>query len=308
MKLFISGSLAYDRIMDFPGRFSEHLLPDKLHILNVCFLVDGLKEKFGGTAGNIAYSLALLGEKPIILAAAGSDFGRYREWLEKHQLSLEGIFQVDDLPTAGAYITTDKADNQITAFNPGAMTRQAPYRFDGLDPAQSLAVVSPGNLDDMREFPRRYRELKIDYILDPGQNIPAFDGPEMTEMITGAKILVANDYEMEMIRQNTRMSNDDILDRCQAIITTLGEKGCAVITGEGTVEISAVPVKHVLDPTGAGDAFRSGLVKGLVMGKPLAEAAKVGSTAASFAVERLGTQEHRYTEAEFWARHDAHFA
>ncbi len=153
MQIFVSGSLAYDRIMDFPGKFSDHILPDKIHVLNVCFTVNGLKEKFGGTAGNIAYSLALLGERPMILAAAGKDFDRYETWLRKHEISMQGIRRVTEELTAGAYITTDQADNQITGFNPGAMKFTSPFEFDGVDTQQALAIVAPGNLEDMLVIP-----------------------------------------------------------------------------------------------------------------------------------------------------------
>ena len=157
MTIFVSGSLAYDRIMDFPGRFADHILPEKIHILNVCFMVNGLTERFGGTAGNIAYNLALLEEKSVILATGGRDFGPYREWLAKLDLPLDGIRLIDEEFTAGAYITTDLADNQITGFNPGAMKHESHYRFDGADPRDSLAIVAPGNLGDMLAYSRHYK-------------------------------------------------------------------------------------------------------------------------------------------------------
>ena len=172
MQVFVSGSLAYDRIMNFPGRFADHILPEKLHVLNVCFTVEGLQEKFGGTAGNIAYNLGLLGEHPLILACAGRDFAAYRRHLEELGLSLQGIRVVEEEFTAGAYITTDRDDNQITGFNPGAMKFPSDYRFPDLDPARTLAIVSPGNLEDMLGYSRFYKEKKVPYICDPGQQIP----------------------------------------------------------------------------------------------------------------------------------------
>ena len=173
MQIFVSGSLAYDRIMDFPGKFADHILPDKIHVLNVCFTVNGLSEKFGGTAGNIAYGLMLLGEQPMILATAGKDFDRYETWLLKHQLSLQGIRRILEELTACAYITTDQADNQITGFNPGTMKYPSLFKFDGVNPQESLAIVAPGNLEDMFTYVRTYKEKKITYIFDPGQSITA---------------------------------------------------------------------------------------------------------------------------------------
>ena len=203
MRILVCGSLAFDRIMPFPGRFSEHILPDKIHILNVCFLVNGVEEKFGGTAGNIAYSLALLGEKPVIVGCAGKDFGPYDAWLAKLGLSREGIRRIEDEHTAGAYITTDLSDNQITGFNPGAMKHPSNFDFSGCNPSDTLAIISPTNVTDMIEYPRALRKLGIPYIFDPGQQIPALSGPDMLEAITGSFMLVTNDYELEMVMKAT---------------------------------------------------------------------------------------------------------
>ncbi len=307
MNIFISGSLAYDRIMDFPGRFADHILPDKIHILNVCFMVNGLTEKFGGTAGNIAYNLALLGERPLILATAGKDFGRYREWLARHQLPLDGIRLIPEEFTAGAYITTDQADNQITGFNPGAMKYRSLYSFDSVDAGQSIAIVSPGNLDDMLIYSQIYREKNIPYIFDPGQSIPMWSGERLAEMLTGASITICNDYELEMILKKTGWRLTDIIERCQVLITTLGEQGSRIRRQDEERHIAAVPVNQVVDPTGAGDGYRAGLIKGLVMGKGLVEAAQIGACCASYAVEFYGTQEHSFTLEEFWARYETCF-
>ena len=167
MTILISGSLAYDRIMDFPGKFSDHILPDKIHVLNVSFMVNSLTERFGGTAGNIAYSLALLKEKPFVLATAGKDFGTYRDRFEKLGLPFDGIVELPEEFTASCYITTDQSDNQITGFNPGAMKFASAFDFDGIDPSASLAIVSPGNLEDMIAYGKYYKTAKIDHIVDP---------------------------------------------------------------------------------------------------------------------------------------------
>jgi adenosine kinase len=307
MEIYISGSLAYDRIMDFPGKFADHILPDKIHILNVCFMVNGLTEKFGGTAGNIAYSLALLGEQPLILATAGKDFSRYREWLERHNIPLNGIRLIPEEFTAGAYITTDQSDNQITGFNPGAMKYRSLFSFDNIAPEQAIAVVAPGNLEDMLIYCQCYREKNIPYIFDPGQSIPMWSGERLMEMLTGASITISNDYELEMIMKKTGLSKTEIIERSSVLITTLGENGSLIQNREEERHIAAVPPSQVADPTGAGDGYRAGLIKGLVLGKGLVEAAQIGSVCASYAVERYGTQEHVFTQEEFWAKYQAHF-
>jgi adenosine kinase len=307
MRILVSGSLAYDRIMSFPGAFADHILPDMIHILNVCFLVDGLEEKFGGTAGNIAYSLRLLGEKPTILSAAGKDFAAYEAWLRHCGLSLEGIRRVNSEFTAGAYITTDKTDNQITGFNPGAMKHTADYPVDDCDPADTIAIVAPGNLEDMQEYPRSYKAKGIPCIIDPGQNIPAFSGDQLTEMLTGADYLVSNDYELQLIQNATKLTLAEIQNRAGVVITTLGEKGSIIRQGASETAIPVCPATEVKDPTGAGDAFRSGFIKGLAMGKSPVEAAKLGSVSAAYAVECHGTQEHQYTWQEFCDRYAAVF-
>lgn len=307
MQIFISGSLAYDRIMDFPGKFSDHILADKIHILNVCFVVNGLNERFGGTAGNIAYSLALLGERPLILAAAGNDFDKYEAWLRQHNLPLEGIRRIPKELTAGAYITTDMADNQITGFNPGAMKYPSLYSFDGSDPQEKLAIVAPGNTEDMVAYSRSYKQHHIPYIFDPGQQITSLSAEELVEMVTGSKVLICNDYELEMIIQKTGLEKDELLKRTEAIISTFGENGSLIITRQEEIKIIAAKASEVLDPTGAGDAYRAGLIKGLVLGQNLVNAARMGATCSSYAVECQGTQEHKFTQEDFWGRHRDNF-
>ena len=307
MTIFVSGSLAYDRIMDFPGRFVDHILPEKIHILNVCFMVNGLTERFGGTAGNIAYNLALLEEKPVILATGGRDFGPYRDWLAGLDLPLTGIRMIDEEFTAGAYITTDLADNQITGFNPGAMKHQSEYRFDGANPKDSLAIIAPGNLPDMLAYSRHYKEMGLPYIFDPGQSIPAWGAEELREMATGALAIIVNDYEMEMFHQKTGLEEGDLQNLAQALIITKGEEGSELIVPEGREVIPPAKPLRVQDPTGAGDAYRAGLIKGLTLNLPWATAALLGSTLASFAVEQAGTQEHRFTLSDFQHRYQENF-
>ena len=302
MRIYVSGSLAYDRIMDFPGRFSDHIMPDKIHALNVSFTVNSMVERPGGTAGNIAYALALLGEEPMVLATIGHDAQPYFERLEGNGISREGIRLIETEPTASAYITTDLADNQITGFLPGAMKYTSEYAFNGADTHESVAIVAPGNLEDMVAYSREYKVRGIDYIFDPGQSLPAWTPKELRECITGARIVIANDYEMGLISNITGLDTTGLLVLASAVITTKAEAGSTVYTEEGALSIPVVPPKLVVDPTGAGDAYRGGLIKGLIAGKDLGEAALMGSTCASFAVEVHGTQEYRFTLGEFQER------
>jgi len=312
MQLYISGSLALDRIMNFPGKFADHILPDKIHILNVCFLVDGMSEYFGGTAGNIAYNLALLGEKPLILGCAGKDFAPYGARLTALGLSLKGIRNVPDQFTAGAYITTDESDNQITGFNPGAMRERCGYQFPERHEGKVLAIISPGNVQDMVELPGYFKRAGIPYIFDPGQQITALTGEQMVHAITGSLALCTNDYELEMVMKATSLTRPELLRRTGALVTTLGDQGSVIAEGDPghggkETRVPAVKVDKALDPTGAGDAFRAGLLKGLTLGQPLAAAAALGSVCAAYCVEKKGTQEHSFTLAAVSERLNRHF-
>jgi adenosine kinase len=307
MKIYVSGSMAYDRIMDFPGKFADHILPDKIHILNVCFTVNKMIEKFGGTAGNIAYSLSLLGENPVILATIGKDYDRYFEWLKKNNLSLEGIKIINDEFTAGAYITTDKSDNQITGFNPGSMKYKSEYKFEKINPNDSIAIIAPGNLQDMMEYAGEYKKRGINYICDPGQSLTAWEKNALIEWIKGSTMLITNDYELEMVMNMTGLDKKGLLKLTKTIITTLGEKGSLISDGKSDINIPPAKVNEVLDPTGAGDAFRAGLLKGIVAGKDLQIAAKMGAVTATYAIEHYGTQEHSYTNKEFTERFRSNF-
>ncbi len=299
MNTIISGSLALDRIMDFPGKFSDHILPEKIHMLNVCFMVNGLEEKFGGTAGNIGYNLTLLEEKSNIIATAGKDFDEYSQWLQKHGISTKGIRVLSDVPTASAYITTDQDDNQIIGFNPGAMGYPCKMDIDEWSNDGSLGIVSPGNLEDMQNYPETFRQKGIPYICDPGQAIPALDGEQLRKMIKGSFILFCNDYELEQVCQKTGLNTDQIMELTENIVVTFGEHGAKIMNRSGEASVPAVKVEEAFDPTGAGDAFRAGMIKGLMQEKPLQQAAKMGSVCASFCVEKHGTQAHTFSWDEF---------
>ena len=308
MSIYVSGSLAFDRIMTFPGNFQDHILMDKLHMINVSFMVDAMDERRGGCAGNIAYSLALLGEKPLIIAAAGRDFEPYAAALAKKGLPLEGIRRDPEIFTALCYITTDLSSNQITGFYPGAMKLPADYKFPLADADHDIAIVSPGNVDDMRRLPTFYREKGIPYIFDPGQQLPVLGREALLSAIEGSFACITNDYELNMICKTTGKTEDELLGRTLWLVTTLGADGAVVRGADGTeVRIPAVAIQEVVDPTGAGDAHRAGMIKGLVHGFSMSEAAKLGAVSASFALEKLGTQEHEYTPREFRQRYEATF-
>jgi adenosine kinase len=302
MRILVSGSLAYDRIMDFPGRFSDHILPEKVHAINLSFTVNRLQEKLGGTAGNIAYGLKLLGMEPVIIATIGKDCERYLAWLQQNDINAEGVRVVPEEFTAGAYITTDLADNQITGFNPGSMKHQAKYDFTKVKRGVAWGIIAPGNTQDMVEFAREYKRLGVPYVWDPGQAIPALDADAMRTGMTGARVAIMNDYESELVAKKLDTDVRGFLKLTQAVVVTRGEHGSRVITRDSEVDVPPVPPKQVLDPTGAGDAYRAGLLKGLVEGRPLRECAMLGSTAAAYAVETYGTQEYRYTPEEFARR------
>lgn len=307
MNIFISGSMAYDRIMDFPGKFSDYILPDKIHVLNVCFNVNGLSEKFGGTAGNIAYTLSLLREKPIIVATIGKDHQQYFAWLQQNNIPVDGIRIIPEEFTAGAYITTDMADNQITGFNPGAMKHPSAYRFDDGEPEQSLVLIAPGNLQDMIEYAAQCRLKGIRYICDPGQSLTKWGGEALREWIKGSMVLISNDYELEIILKITGLKKIDLLKLTDVIITTLGEEGSLISTPESDQHVPSMRVERVFDPTGAGDAYRAGLLKGLVEGRDIQTAARLGSVAATYAIEHYGTQEHHFLYDDFLERYRSNF-
>jgi len=306
MSILVSGSLAYDSIMVFPDYFKNHILPDKIHNINVSFLVDGLKVNYGGTAGNIAYSLALLGERPRVLATAGKDFAEYGSWLSKNGVDVSGIKIISEKFTALAHIVTDKGDNQITAFYPGAMKHSAgKLKKEFLK--NSLAIISPGCLEDMRNYLAIYKKNKIPYIFDPGQQITILSKKELTQGISGAKVFISNDYELSLVTQKTGLDENDIINQVEILVTTLGEKGSVIKTKTEKYEIPVAKPKAVKDPTGAGDAYRSGFVKGLIAGLPLAKCGRLAAVVSAYTVETYGTQTHKFTMEDARRRYKQNF-
>jgi adenosine kinase len=295
--------------MSFPGLFSQYILPDKISLLNVCFPVSRMEEKRGGSGGNIAYTLALLGEKGLLLSSVGRDFGPYMDFLRGLGLPLEGIHTLPDELTAGAYITTDQQANQITVFHSAAMNTPCGYAFSHLDPKTDLAIISPVGALDMEAHARFYHERGVRYIFDPGQQIAALSPQALLAGISGAAVLTSNAYELDLILSILNLKIQDLLALTPAVITTLAEQGSIVRTRDGgETLIRAVPLKQAQDPTGAGDAYRAGLLKGLRLGLSLEDAARLGSACASFCVEKQGAQEHLFSPRELNQRLQKNYA
>ncbi len=306
MKILVSGSLAYDKIMNFPGYFKDHILPDKIHNINVSFFIDKVSENFGGTAGNIAYNLALLGENPVIFSTVGNDFGRYRKWLEEHKVNLMKIRTVENAGTAFATMMTDKADNQISSFCPGAMINPCPMEYSD-ELSDSMAIVAPGLMQDMVTYSEFYAKHDIPFIFDPGQAITSLSADDLKKCIKSAKYFISNDYELNVILKRTNFSEKDILDSVEIMVTTLGEKGSVAKTKKQTYEINPAKPRVVVDPTGAGDAYRAGFIKGLLENWPIDTACEFAGVIACYAVENYGTQNHGYDLEETEKRYEKNF-
>ncbi|RMG10739.1 MAG: carbohydrate kinase family protein [Planctomycetota bacterium] len=302
----VTGSIAWDHIMNFPGRFKDHILSDKLHILNVSFLVGDFRRQRGGCAANIAYALALHGLRPRLVGAAGCDFAPYREWLEEQGVDCEGVCQHDDVATASCFITTDADNNQITCFYPGAMARAAEAPLSG---DHALATVSPNDPEAMRAYPRRCRELGLPFLYDPGQQVIALSGEDLVDGLTGAKVVVCNDYELAVVQEKTGRDVAGLLELAEAVVVTLGKEGSRAHLRDGTcVEVPAAPVREVVDPTGCGDAYRGGLVKGIVEGEDWETALRWGTLTAAYCVEVRGTTGYEFTVDRFAERLGGAFA
>ena len=302
LPITITGSLAYDHIMTFPDKFANHILPDKVHMLNVAFNVDKLDIDLGGTAGNIAYNLSLLGEKSLIHATAGNDFDKYEKRLYELGLSANGIKILNDAKTAQAFITTDLADNQITAYHGGAMFRAHEHPLIA-DP-ESIVIISPNGIDAMVDHAKYCQNNDIKFIFDPGQAFPALSADQLVKSVKQSYALTVNDYEWEMWKEKTSLTKEQTLELTENIIVTLGEKGCKVASRDGEFELPAVSDLQVVDPTGSGDAFRSGLLFGISHGMDLEESIKIATVTASFCVEKQGTQNHAFTKEEFDGRYE----
>jgi len=292
MTCLICGSLAYDTIMSFHGRFSEAILPDQLHKVNVAFLVPGMRREFGGCAGNIAYNLKLLGAEPRIMATIGSDGEPYLERLAELDISRRNILTIKKSFTGQAFITTDLDSNQITAFHPGAMAFSHENKVADVGDDIKLAIVAPDGRDGMIQNAKECADLGIPFIFDPGQGLPMFSGEELLEFIDLATYVAVNDYEAEMLMSRTGLSQKDIAQRVAAFIITRGEMGAEIYSGDVGLDIPCVTVEKALDPTGCGDAFRAGLMYGIVNGMDLLTTGRLGSLMGAIKIGHQGGQSH----------------
>lgn len=300
-KALICGSLAFDTIMVFGDRFARHILPDKIHMLNVSFLVPQLRREFGGCAGNIAYNLGLLGDVAYPMATVGRDFGPYREWMARAGVPADHVRVIDTELTAQAFITTDLDDNQITAFHPGAMQHAHENRVtDASDIA--IGIVAPDGREGMIEHAAQFAAARIPFIFDPGQGLPMFSGEELARFVGQATWVTVNDYEWQLLQQKTGWNVSELTQRVAALIVTRGAAGSVIHTRDGELAIPSAQAAAVVDPTGCGDAYRAGLIHGLLHGLDWPSTGHIASLMGAIKIESRGTQNHRFTRAEFAAR------
>lgn len=304
--IIVSGSIVYDRIMNFPGFFKEHILPEKIHILNVSFVTDGLKESFGGTAGNIAYSLSLLKESPVVLGIVGNDFARYEKRFKKLRIDVSQIKKVKEKLTASAHIITDQDDNQITSFCPGPTDKKY-CQIIRKNKNIELAIIAPDARELMMEYAKIYKQLKIPYIFDPGQQITTLSAGDLRRAITGSKVLISNDYENQVILNKLKLKKEDLEKMTEILIITKGALGSEIYHRNKKIIIPPVKPKIVVDPTGAGDAYRAGLIKGLIKGWSLEKTGRLAGLVAVHAVEKYGTQEHKFSWKSLQTRYRQNF-
>jgi adenosine kinase len=297
MTILVCGSLAYDTIMVFPDQFKRHILPDQIHILNVSFMVPDMRRDFGGTGGNIAYNLRLLGDAPYLMATAGHDFAPYAQRLDSLGLSARHVRVLRDQFTAQAFITTDLDDNQITAFHPGAMSHSHLNRVADADGVR-LGIVSPDGKQGMVDHANDMARLGIGYVFDPGQGLPMFSGEELMQLLAKARALTVNDYEARVVEQKTGRTVRDIAAMIGAVVVTRGADGSTVHTREGAVDVPAVRPRELVDPTGCGDAYRAGLLHGMARDWPWKRSAQLASVMGSIKIAHRGGQNHRPSRQE----------
>lgn len=308
MRLVIAGSIAFDYLMHFPGRFREHILPDRLDSLSVSFLVDRMRRSFGGVAANIAYSLALLGERPLLVGAAGQDFGDYRARLEGVGVDTRHVLVKEDDFTASFFVSSDLDGNQIASFYVGAMAYADEISLDDLDlTAEDIVLVSPDKPEAMLLHAEQAKAAGARLIFDPSQQLPRLSGEQLVVAMRGAFALTVNDYEYALLKSKTGLSDGDILDSVQVLLVTKGPQGSEICVGGECYRIPCSPPAAIMDPTGVGDAYRAGVVKGLARGLDWATAGRLGALTACYVLEHVGTQEHTFTPAEFQKRYEAVF-
>ena len=306
MDIIVTGSIAYDYLMSFPGQFTEHFLPEHMSRVSLSFLVDTMDKRRGGCAPNIAYTLALLGERPRLMGTAGQDFEEYRRWLDAAGIDTSLVRVIDGKFTASFFCSTDAVGNQIASFYTGAMANAGELSFRTLA-NRGIVIISPNDPGAMLQYAEECRTLGIPYVWDPGQQCARMSGDELRDGLVGATIVICNDYELELLRQKTGLDEAGILAHTRALVVTRGEHGCSIQETTGRTDVPAVTPHRIVDPTGVGDAYRGGFLKGLARGVSYEMCARLGSVSAAFALEHLGGQSHSYTWGEFKARYEGHF-
>ena len=306
MKALICGSIAYDTLMVFEGRFKQHILPDKIHMLNVSFLVPQLRREFGGCAGNIAYNLRLLGDAGYPMATVGRDFSPYAEWMRKTGVPADHVKVVESEHTAQGYVTTDLDDNQIWAFHPGAMGSSHLNRVQDAS-GVTIGIVAPDGRDGMVEHAAQFAAAKIPFIFDPGQGLPMFDGEALRTFIEQATWVAVNDYEWQVLQQKTGWTAAQVLEKVEALIVTRGGEGSTIYTRQGEIHIPCAKATAVVDPTGCGDAYRAGILHGLLHGYDWETTGRIASLIGAIKIEARGTQNHSFTREQFLERYQLAF-
>ena len=307
MDVLLTGSVAYDYLMTFPARFEDQFLEERLSSISLSFLVDSMTKQRGGIAPNIAYSMALLGGRPRVMATVGMDFAEYREWLEARGIDTSLVKVIEGEFTASYFCTTDEASAQIASFYPGAMARSSTQSLNDLDSKPDLIVVSPSAPDAMKKFAGESRALGIPYLYDPSQQVLRLDGEELARDMEGAEFLFCNDYEFGLISKKSGWSLDQILEHVKTLVITRGKDGADLYSGGESVHIPTVPEDEIVDPTGVGDAFRGGFLAGYSRGFDWKLCGEIGSLAAVYCLEQKGPQSHSYTRDEFVKRFRRHF-
>lgn len=307
MRVIVTGSLSFDYIMVFPGRFADRIMADKIHQISLSFLVDKLDKQFGGVAGNIAYTLSFLGVEPTIVATAGKDFGSYASFLRRNHINTKFIRRYKDVSTSSYFVVTDMEDNQIGSFYVGAQKYASRLSLQAVKDGCDLVIIAPTDPAAMKKYVRECRSLGLPYFYDPAFQIATFSPEELREGIEGAKILIGNDYEIALIEQKAGMSHEEVVAMVPVVVTTLGSSGSIIETRTDSVHVRVANPKEVVDPTGAGDAYRAGFLAGYLRGFDLAICGQMGSVAAAYTVETYGTMAHVFTQNNFIQRYKENF-
>ena len=307
MNIAVTGSVAYDYLMKFPGKFTEHLLPDQLHQISLSFLVESMSKMRGGTAPNIAYTMGLLGGTPTLMATVGYDFEDYRQWLEGYGVNTKAAKVIENEPCASFFANTDSEQNQIASFYAGAMAYASELSYEKDVPTARLTIISPNDPVAMQNYVREAKQIGLDYIYDPSQQTIWLSADDLREGLDGCFMLTVNEYEMGMIEEKTKLSRSEILSKAKGVLITKGKDGSELTFDGETHEIPIFPIKDAVDPTGAGDAYRAGMMRGIQLGLPWDICGRMGALASAYVLESDGPQGHSYTIGQFIERYRTHF-